>query len=360
MGIMDTGRDSDFYRLKDRKAAMAASQLAGEAKNIPHLRQLMLQIHPKLMKEAAAFADKLELLSRIAAVRTSDGVDIKKAIENGDCIYIIGSTNRPQIIMLQKMILLRIKQVVERRNKLESQRHLTMFIDETKYFLTRPFLETLAMIRDTGCNIALAHQAFSDLYDVSQDINPKSCYGTVMSNTNIKIIYQQNEPDDQIKAASLTGDKNIIRESKEVLNNEGMGKVVDTDRRHEMTAKEYLYSRNFFAVLKPRIGVITGLGIAKLFFTSSIKVDKQELVFESHEACPDYKDPDENVKELSGVKPLDKSKNTNKSKPIMSAKLEQNSKDSKTYESDDEIEIIQYYDEDLHESQYTFEEEKEG
>lgn len=304
MGIQDVGSDSDYYRRKDRKAAMKVATLAGAAECIPHIEALALKEFSSAMNEAESFRDQLEILAQIKAVQTTTGIDLREAIYNGDCIYIIGTDNIPQIQLLQKMILLRIKQLIERRDRLKKHRHVTVFVDELKCFLTRPVLVSLAMIRDHGCNFILAHQAPGDLFDVSKDMDGKATYSGVTNNTNIKLIYKLNDSDDQYRAAALTGEKIVQREHKEILTNTGMGELIDTDKKHIMPTKEYLYPQNVFGALQPRVGVIIGVGIAKLCFTAPIKVRRGRLEVEEYEVCRDYSDKKGKLKNLRGIKPI--------------------------------------------------------
>lgn len=279
MGIEDKGGDADYYRLKDRKAAREASLMAGRAKSLAHLYYLMMQERSTYMETADSFSDKLEMLAMLPAVQTHKGINLKQALDNGDCIYIVGAMRDQQVKMLQKIVLLRLMQIIERRDRLFNHRHVTVFIDELKYFLTRPVLDALSTVRDHQCNLLLGHQGPGDLLDVSKDISGQACQNTIVTNTNIKLIYKLNDDNDQRKAANLTGEKVVMRQSMRQETNMGVGEISDTDERQLMSMSEPLYSHNYFAQLKPRVGVIVGLGLARLCFTSPIKVKKAALEF---------------------------------------------------------------------------------
>jgi hypothetical protein len=351
MGIQDIGGDSDYYRRKDRKAASAAAQLAGIAECIPHLEALCYKEFPEKMEAAESFSDQLEVLAQIDAVRTTEGVDLKKAIQDGDCVYIIGTDNMPQIQLLQKMILLRIKQLIERRDRLKEHRHVTVAVNELKCFLTRPVLLSLAMIRDHGCNFVLDHQSPSDLFDVSKDMSGKATYGGIVNNTNLKLIYKLNDPDDQIKASKMAGEKVVQRESKEVITNKGMGKLIDTDKKHIMTMKEPLYSSNVFGALQPRVGVLIGNGLADLCFTSPIKVTKSEIKIQKYPYCPEYHDQNEDVAQGN----VEAIKINRKNKYNMINNSSKNTENKPSNTNLHEEEIVQFYDEALHENNYQYE-----
>lgn len=338
MGIEDKGGDGDYYRLKDRKAAREGSYFAEKAQNFPHLQYLMQKELPEHLKVADSFSDKLEMICNITSVQTSDGLNLKGAIEKGDCIYIIGSPDRAQIKLLQRMVLLRIKQLVEHRDRLVEHRHVTIFIDEVKYFLTRPVLDSLAMIRDHQCNLILAHQAPGDLYDVPKDIDGQACYACVTNNTNLKLIYKINDDKDRKMAASLTGAKVIRRDSKEVLTNSGMGELIETDKKHTMDMQVPLYDENFFAALNERVGVLLGVGVAKLCFTSPIQTTKQSLELSPAAYCEKYGGSNEDVSDLK--QPRSPTQKRNDTKP-----------DIQSNDADEEESFIQFFDSSITESE---------
>ena len=186
------------------------------------------------------------------------------------------------------MVLLRLMQIIERRDRLAEQRHVTVFIDELKFFLTRPVLDALSTVRDHQCNLLLGHQAPGDLLDVSKDISGQACQNTIVTNTNVKLIYKLNDEKDQRSAAGQTGEKTVMRQSMTQLTNMGVGEVANTDERQLMSVQEPLYSHNYFSQLKPRVGIIIGLGLAKLCFTSPIQVEKTQFLFPKFEVEPDY------------------------------------------------------------------------
>ena len=179
-------------------------------------------------------------------------------------------------------------QIIERRDRLNQHNHVVMFIDELKYYLTRPVLDALSTVRDHGCNLLLGHQAPGDLLDVSKDLSGQACQNAVITNTNIKLIYKLNEERDQRWAATLTGEKTVMRQSMRQRTNMGVGEITNTDERQLMGVQESLYSHNYFAQLRPRVGIVIGLGLAKLCFTSPIKVKKTPLVFPSFRKEKDY------------------------------------------------------------------------
>lgn len=343
MGIEDKGADGDYYRLKDRKAARIAANFAGVATSFPHLFHLMNKEWPDVMQVADSFSDKLESLAEIPAVQTESGLDLRQALKNGDCIYINGSTRRPQIKLLQKMVLLRILQIIERQDRLESHRHVTLFVDELKYFLTRPVLDALATIRDHDCNLILAHQGPGDLFDVTKDISGQACYNCVVNNTNIKLIYKLNDPPDRERAAIMTGEKVVQRDSKEVLTNVGMGELIETDKRHIMSTTEPLYSQNVFAALAKRVGVLIGVGIAHLCFTSPIKVKKTKIESVEYPRTEDYEAQKNDPSDMNEMSLLHKPNE------------QQSTQEYVKNDAPNDEELIQFFDEELH---HTFENEQ--
>ena len=131
----------------------------------------------------------------------------------------------------------------------------------------------------------------------------------MVNNTNVKLIYKLNDDFDQKTAANLTGEKTVMRQSTRQETNMGVGEVTDTDERQLMSVQEPLYSHNYFAQFKPRVGVIVGLGLAKLCFTSPVKVEKRPLPFQSFPLEPTYSVPSvEDVSQMEAPVPATKSK----------------------------------------------------
>jgi hypothetical protein len=93
----------------------------------------------------------------------------------------------------------------------------------------------------------------------------KAVYGGIINNTNIKLVYKLNDPDDQLRISKMTGQKTVQRDNKAVMTNSGMGELIDTDKKHIIRAKEPLYPANVLGALKPRVGVLIGMGLARLY-----------------------------------------------------------------------------------------------
>ncbi|HIB5368517.1 TPA: MFS transporter, partial [Klebsiella pneumoniae] len=64
--------------------------------------------------------------------------------DKGGCCYIIGSMRNSKIITAQRMILVRLFQLAELRDRVAGNiRPIAIFKDEVKYHLSKPALEGL-------------------------------------------------------------------------------------------------------------------------------------------------------------------------------------------------------------------------
>ena len=275
--LEDGGGDSDFYKGDERRMTVFAQDFVDEAKSLPHLFELLKEHRAEEFADAKGLFNKMEAICRRMAIQTSEGINLSEIIKNGDCVYIKGSYNIMDIKRLQRMILLRIKQLVENRDTSKKQRQVTIFLDEIKFVLSRPVMDSLSLIRSHKCNIILAHQGPTDLKDVSKNINAEVCYGTIVTNSGIKLLYGLTTPEDLEKVSRLTGTVIAQRTSRTTKSNKGMGQITETDANHKMDTQVPLFDENHLISLQERVGILIGIGIPQLCFTSHIRVGKRKI-----------------------------------------------------------------------------------
>ena len=198
------GQGADFYRIADRRAARntAATYQPGMT-----LRDLFNTDFVKSLQEnIPAFYGELEEIALINSINANEGFSLKQIFDEGGCCYIIGSTRNQKIISAQRMILTRLIQIAETRDRINSKpRTVAIFLDELKYHISRPALEGLGTARDKGVHIFMAFQAIDDLRDCPADLNPESVIGAVVENAKFKLVYQLQNPDTAEWVARMTG-----------------------------------------------------------------------------------------------------------------------------------------------------------
>lgn len=206
--LEDSGNIADHYRLHDRLACIDVCERATANGHVPTFHDL-IQAAGKSRKIDAEkgqdFKAKLEELGRLAVINTAQGLDLQRILEQNAILYIIGSIRHSQVKRLQKMLLLRIMQIIERRDRRKKLRKVAMMLDELTYLLSPGALQALGTVRDKGCHIFLAHQTLGNLRE-GEGFDPEAVTAAVKGNTALKLIYKVTDPEDTGKwASNLSG-----------------------------------------------------------------------------------------------------------------------------------------------------------
>lgn len=273
---------ADFYRIDDRKAALETSELLDEKKGTT-LRSLFNSDYVQSLSETIkGFFGKMSELARLNAINTPDGASLKKIYDEGGCCYIIGSMRNAKIITTQRMILIRLIQLAELRDRVVGDiRPVAIFLDELKYHLSKPALEGLGAARDKGVHIIMAHQSIADLRDCPADLNPESVVGAVVENAKFKLVYRVMDPDTAEWVARMSGKILVDDESKHVTLDAVLTEKVD-DTRTIRQAERYFIDENMILNLPDFVCFIfTTKKLPTAHLISPIKVKKQPLVLSS-------------------------------------------------------------------------------
>lgn len=272
--LIGKGTDGDFHRGKDEDAAIQASKIAVEenAISIPALIQ-QCALREDITKQEN-FWRKLNKLVGLEVINTELGLNLTEAISKGAIIYIIGSTENERVKMLQKMLLVRIMQIIKKQDRSKNLRPICAVLDEFKHLLSPTALTGLGVVRDFNVHFLLAHQSLGDL-DSCAGISRAQAEGAVLDNTAIKIIYKIGDSDYAEKLSKNSGKRPIfVEQSNKNLNEENASTggwrethvpVIDAD---VLTHLPMSTDREGQA----NTGVIFGVGIAKLFHVGHITV----------------------------------------------------------------------------------------
>jgi len=270
------GQGADFYRIADRRAARntAATHQPGMT-----LRDLFNTDFVKSLQEnIPAFYGELEEIALVNSINANEGFSLKQIFDEGGCCYIIGSTRNQKIISAQRMILTRLIQIAETRDRINSKpRTVAIFLDELKYHLSRPALEGLGTARDKGVHIFMAFQAIDDLRDCPADLNPESVIGAVVENAKFKLVYQLQNPETAEWVARMTGSILVDDEMRKVKTDIALTEKMETDRMIRQ-AERYYIDCNMLLNLPPFVGfVFTPTDLAKATKLSHIVVKKSHI-----------------------------------------------------------------------------------
>lgn len=272
-GFSDTGTAADFYSIADRKySAIVARQIASEGLTATQAYQKNAEI---LEEHAPKLGGKLRELGEVAAVNASpgQGASFTKIIEEGGSCYVIGHMRAEKIVRLQKMILVRLLQISERRDRIRGDlRPVAIILDEAKYHLSRSALEALGAARDKGVHLVLAHQSLADLRDVG-GLDGDAVVGAVVENCKVKICYQVNDPITAEWLARMSGTILVDDETRSISKNVVLTEKVKGDRSIRQ-AERYFVDENMMLYLPKTVCVIYGLGLAGFAQVCNISVEK--------------------------------------------------------------------------------------
>ncbi|MCB2250098.1 type IV secretory system conjugative DNA transfer family protein [Salmonella enterica subsp. diarizonae] len=290
------GEASDFYRIKDRRAARNTAAIY---KKRMTLRDLFnTDFVQSLREDVPAFCGELEEIALVNSINAKNGFSLKYVFDEGGCCYIIGSTRNQKIISAQRMILTRLIQIAETRDRINSTpRTVAIFLDELKYHLSRPALEGLGTARDKVVHIFMAFQATDDLRDCPSDLNGDSVTGAVIENAKFKLIYKIQNPETAEWAAKMTGSILVDDEMRKIRTDLSLTEKVDTDRMIRQ-AESYYVDCNMFLNLPEKVGFVftsTELPRATKMFQIKVKKENIELLsFEYKQATPNKNERQEN------------------------------------------------------------------
>lgn len=274
--LAEKGDVADFYRIGDRKAASVSALLASECNT---LRELFNTEYVQSISETEkAFFGKLEELARMNCINSSNGVRLKEIFDSGGCCYIIGSLRNSKIITAQRMILIRLYQIAEARDRINNvPRPVAILLTEFKYHISKSAMEGLGAIRDKGVHILMDHQSIADLKDCPADLNPEFVVAAVVENSKFKIVYRIQDPDTAEWIARMTGTILVDDETRKIETSKILTEGVTSDRQVRQADRHFVDS-NMLLSLKDGTGyVFTSISLPTQVLISPIKVKKRDL-----------------------------------------------------------------------------------
>ena len=267
----DKGEAADFYKLADREMAhfVAQNLVKGQTAESFYAEQ-----HEFLNKQASGFAGKFRELADIKAVNAVNGLSLKETIASGGMVYIVGSMRNAKITRIQKMLLVRLIQLAEARDRISGDlKPICVVLDELKYHLSRTALEALGAARDKGLHVIMAHQSLDDLRDCPKDLEPDAVVGAVFENTKIKLVYRVEMPETAKIFAEKSGDIGVDVETRLVERSLSLAEEISSERRVSRSETN-LIEKNIFLTLPKRCGVLYGIGLPKMVHTSPYQAAK--------------------------------------------------------------------------------------
>jgi hypothetical protein len=281
-GLGRSGSNADFYRIGDRKACreLANQFKDGEQVNIDVIMQKWSKLPARIKDDAKNFYGQLEELSELKCIQTNKGINLAELIESDKrgMLYITGSLRDENVVMLQKMLLLRLTQLIERRDRTHNIKHINIMLDEVRYLLSKNTLEMMGTIRDKKANIIYTHQSLGDLVGSSQDLEPNSTKSVMLDNVGLRWIYKLDIKESADWASDLTSETLKDVERRTLSLNDANVEMASKETSIFKQKSNYIES-SVIQNLPKRCGVLIGLqGLPKLAYSSPVIVNKLEKI----------------------------------------------------------------------------------
>lgn len=276
--LAEKGQESDFYRIDDRKAARIAAQFVSDNPSAT-IRDIYNGDYVQgVAEKIKAFFGKIEELALLNAINSPEGFSLKHIFDEGGCCYVIGSMRNSKIITVQRMLLVRLYQLAEKRDRVtDVPRPIAIYLSELKYHLSRPALEGLGAARDKGVHIIMDHQSIADLKDCPADLKGDAVVGAVVENAKFKLVYRVMDPDTAEWVARMSGTILVDDELRKAKTDNMLTETIDSERTIRQ-AERFFIDSNMILNLPDFVSFIfTTKALPSASLISPIKVRKHRL-----------------------------------------------------------------------------------
>jgi len=276
--LAEKGQESDFYRIDDRKAARTAAQFVSDNPSATIRDVYNGDYVQGVAEKIKAFFGKIEELALLNAINSPEGFALKHIFDEGGCCYVVGSMRNSKIITAQRMLLVRLYQLAEKRDRVtDVPRPIAVYLSELKYHLSRPALEGLGAARDKGVHIIMDHQSIADLKDCPADLKGDAVVGAVVENAKFKLVYRVMDPDTAEWVARMSGTILVDDEVRKAKTDAVLTETIDSERTIRQ-AERFFTDSNMILNLPDFVSFIfTTKTLPSASLISPIRVKKREL-----------------------------------------------------------------------------------
>ncbi|MGF8915284.1 type IV secretion system DNA-binding domain-containing protein, partial [Klebsiella pneumoniae] len=276
--LAEKGQESDFYRIDDRKAARIAAQFVSDNPSTTIRDVYNGDYVQSIAEKIKAFFGKIEELALLNAINSPEGFSLKHIFDEGGCCYVVGSMRNSKIITAQRMLLVRLYQLAEKRDRvIDVPRPIAVYLSELKYHLSRSALEGLGAARDKGVHIIMDHQSIADLKDCPADLKGDAVVGAVVENAKFKLVYRVMDPDTAEWVARMSGTILVDDELRKAKTDNMLTETIDSERTIRQ-AERFFIDSNMILNLPDFVSFIfTTKTLPSASLISPIKVRKRQL-----------------------------------------------------------------------------------
>ena len=255
-GLEDTGKESDFYKVKERK--IIDQVIIPHGLKINGMKQLFEQeSHKELLENAQRAYSHISEWAEIKSLCPKGaGLSFEKSLINNAVIYIKGSLDDEVVCNATRVM---IMEIIQEARRLKNQRtsHLSLYIDEVSFLVSRVLVDALATVVGFDTDITLAYQSKTDLRKLKdKNLDPFAVEKSVDTNCQIKFLYGSQDIDTCEWAEKMSGtlQKHITR--MEATDIGGLGEETWRGQRFISLLEESHVTHNMMLSLKPRVGVL--------------------------------------------------------------------------------------------------------
>ena len=267
VGLELTGNPgTDFYKIQERKELINAFERGRS------LKAMLQNIDEDSASKVHASISEWTTIDTYNC-KAGQGFSIEKALKEDAVVYIQGALTDPVVKMMMKIMIIELVQEAARLEESRSK-HLTVFVDEVRFLVSKQLADALATIVGFDVNFILMYQSILDLTAPDDTtLNGKALLQSVNVNSQLKAIYGGADPETADWIADLSGEKtlNVAKlERTEIL--DGGGEVYN-DGRMLGTEQVSLIHSNVVKVLPPKIcALFQPREVAKIAYTSWVRV----------------------------------------------------------------------------------------
>lgn len=282
--LAEKGEAADFYRLADRKAAREAARYIASGYTAA---DALAAFGEQWLNRAAGFHAAIEEMADLPSVNAArGGVDVAALSRSGGCLYVSGDMGNTRVIRMQRMLLVRLMMLAKATQHDSERRLITVFADEFKVHVSRPFMTSLGAAAGWGLHCILAFQSLQDLADVPGDLDKDSVKGAVMENCAIQLSYRIKDPVTAEWLAASTGIILVDDETRKIERNLALTETVLPERSVRM-AERHLIDTNMIMNLPAGCGALVGATKLPAFcYTSPVRVEKHDAALTVTPAAP--------------------------------------------------------------------------
>jgi len=286
--LAEKGDAADFYRLGDRRAARETAQFVASHPGATPA-EVLAALGEGWQGQADGFAAALSEMAQLPAVNAprGTGLDINAMAESGGCLYVVGDMMNSRVIRMQRMLLVRLMMYAKKRDYISAEpRTITVFADEFKVHISRPFMTSLGASAGWGLHAILAFQSLQDLADVPADLDKDAVRGAVMENCALQLSYRIRDPDTAEWLSRSTGTILVDDEVRRVEKNLALTETVKGERTISQAERPFI-DTNMFMALPKGCGVLVGATPLPSFcYTSPVKVERDRSAVTPKPASP--------------------------------------------------------------------------